>query len=176
MHIVIAVLGAIAAVYFFIIRARNAAEMTNEIVDAANDVRLAARRFGFRTFKNRHPVEGIEDPNIAIATIANAFLELEGLPSREQQNALLRQMQTELRLSLTDAEELLVLGRWMQGQCGGASPAISRAARKLHKLQGAAALTPLMPILKESVLAASQGLSERQKEALQDIKNAFHIR
>ena len=48
MHLVIAALGILTAVYFFVIRARGAAEMTSELIDMAADVRAAARRLGFR--------------------------------------------------------------------------------------------------------------------------------
>ena len=172
MHIVIAVVGLITAAYFLIVRARNAAEMTSELLDMADDVRAAARRFGFRRNKAVHPVDAIEDVNTAAATVATAYLELHGLPTEETKNALLRSLQTELQVSKSDAEELLILGRWLMNECHGPAPAISRAARQLYRLTGGD-IGPLMEILKA---ASADPLTDQQREALDEIRRAFRIK
>lgn len=172
MHIVIAVIGIITAVYFFVMRARNAAEMTSEILDMADDVRAAARRFGFRRNKAAHPVDAIEDANTAAATVATAYLELHGLPTEETKNGLLMSMQNELEISKNDAEELLILGRWLMNECNGPEPAITRASRQLYRLTGGD-IGPLMEILKS---ASADPLSDRQREALDEIRRAFRIK
>ena len=84
----IAALGALIAIYFFFVRARNVGHMAGDLVDTAQDVRLAARRFGFRRKTNVHPVETIEDPRLAVGAIATAFVELDDLPTKEQRDAL----------------------------------------------------------------------------------------
>jgi len=140
----------------------------------ANDARLAARRFGFRRQANVHPVESIEDPAVAVATISLAFLGLDALPSREQHQALGRGLQSQLNLSLPDAEELVVLGRWMMGECGGAEPAITRIARKLYKLNGGRSFPHLMGVIKEITIEGA-GLSAKQTSALEDLKRAFRL-
>lgn len=173
MPFLIAALGVLAAIYVFAIRARNAAEMTNEILDVADDVRAAMRRLGFRRTHDAHPVEAISDPNVARATIAVAYMELHGYPTEETRLDLLRAMQSAWSVSLTEAEELLVLGRWLMNESGGASPAIARAARKLVKLDGTANLEKLMVPLK----AVSQDpISDQQRDALGDIRVAYRIR
>ncbi|QLQ20376.1 MAG: hypothetical protein HZT43_19915 [Exiguobacterium profundum] len=58
----IALLGALAAGYYFWRRSRNAANIATELMDVASDVRLAARRFGFKRQADIHPVEAVEDP------------------------------------------------------------------------------------------------------------------
>ena len=172
MHIVLAVIGIATAVYFLVIRARNAAEMTSELLDVADDVRAAARRFGFRRNKEMHPVEAIEDPNTAAATLANAYIELHGLPSEETRAALSLALQSKLAVSKSEADDLMVLARWLMNECQGAQPAISRGARKLYKLVGND-IGPMMEIL-EAV--SSDPLSDQQKDALEDIRNAFKLR
>ena len=47
MPVLMAILGIISAAYFWTQRARNAHSMLGDVGDMANDVRLAARRFGF---------------------------------------------------------------------------------------------------------------------------------
>ena len=174
MPALIALLGILAGAAIWVWRMRNAARATSEIVEMVGDARAAARRFGFRRRANVHPVESIEDPAVAIATLAVAFLELDALPTREQQIALGRGLQHELGLSLPHAEELVVLGRWMMTECGGPEPAVTRVARKLYKLDAGRSFPPLMGVVKE-VTTESQGLSPKQTRALAEIKQAFRL-
>ena len=171
MHIVIGVLGLVTAVYIFVLRARNAAEMTNELMGMADDVRAAARRLGFRRKKAIHPVEAIDDPNTAAATIATAYLELHGLPTEDTRADLLRAMQSALEIDLKEAEEQLILGRWLVNEYNGPVPAIARAARRLYKLTGGKA-GPLLDIL-GSITAVPA--SEHQADATQEIRRVFRL-
>ena len=172
MHIVLGAIALLTAVYFFVIRARNAAEMTHELLDVADDVRAAARRLGFRRTKSLHPVDGIEDANTAAATVAMAFLELNGLPTEETKNRLLKSLQHRLEVQLKDAEELMILGRWLMNECQGPQPAIARAARRLYRLTGGNP-GPLLDVLGD---VADDPLTDRQRDALDDIRTAFRLR
>ncbi len=175
MPVVLAVIAAITGALFFILRARNAADAAGELLDMANDVRLAARRFGFRRQANLHPAESIEDPNIAIAGIASAFLELDDLPTADQRAHLAWEMANTLDLRKDDADELCILGRWMVTECGGAEPAISRLSRKLARLD-AQSFAPLLKVISGTLGKSGQGLNTRQTEALDDVKRAFRIK
>lgn len=172
MHIVIAVLGILTAVYIFVLRARNAAEMTQELLGVADDVRAAARRLGFRRARAQHPMEAVEEPDIAAATVAAGYMELHGLPTQETRDTLLRSLQSAYGVDLGKAQELSVLGRWLMSECGGAQPAIARAAKKLYAL-GGRDVGPLLEVLKS---ISSDPLSDRQREALAEIRTAFRLR
>ncbi|MCF2904320.1 hypothetical protein L0666_04925 [Octadecabacter sp. CECT 8868] len=172
MPFIIALLGIVGAAYFWAQRARNARDVVGDVADMANDVRLAARRFGFSRKLNVHPVESIEDPRLAIASIATAFIELDDLPTAEQRQLLTVQIRSVLRANAEETEEMEVLGRWFMTECGGAEPAIARISRKLYKLGGAEQMDPLMTVLKGSVTS----LSDRQREALEDITRAMRVR
>ena len=172
MPFIIALLGIIGAAYFWAQRARNARDMVGDVANMANDVRLAARRFGFSRKMNTHPVESIEDPRLAIASIATAFIELDDLPTAEQRQLLVVQLRSKLRADAAEAEEMEVLGRWFMTECGGAEPAVARLSRKLYKLGGTDHMELLMDILKASVT----DLSERQRDALNDITRAMRVR
>lgn len=175
MPVLIALAGIAVAVLVFVIRARNGARAGADLLDMAQDVRLAARRFGFRRSADLHPAEAIEEPNIAVAGIAAAFLELDDLPTADQRAALTRRLAPALDVSAEDAAELLILGRWMVAECGGADAAISRLSRKLFRLAGADGFAPLMAAVRAVAQAGSGALSQRQTEALDDIKRAFRI-
>jgi hypothetical protein len=172
MPFLVALLGIIGAAYFWAQRARNARDVMGDVADMANDVRLAARRFGFSRKMNVHPVERIEDPRLAIAAIGSAFLELDDLPTAEQRKLLQVQVRSKLRASAEEAEEMEILGRWFMTECGGAEPAVARISRKLYKIGGADQMEPLMDILKASVTT----LSDRQRDALEDITRAMRER
>ena len=174
MPVILALIGAATAFYFLVIRARNAADMAADAMGMANDVRLAARRFGFKRRTNLHPVESIDDPKLAVAAIALSFMELNDLPTQDQRDAMIRQAQSSLDISKTDADEMMVLGRWLMNECGGADPAISRISRKLQRIDGANSFDALMALIKSVVPA--EGLNDRQRDALDDIKRAFRIR
>lgn len=171
MHIVIGVIGLVTAAYFLVIRARNAAEMTHELMDMADDVRAAARRLGFRRKYAAHPMDAVEDPNTAAAALAVAFMELHGMPTEETRAALVQSMQASLDIDLKEAEEQLILGRWLVNECKGPTPAISRSAKRLYQLTGGE-IGPLLDIL-GSVTANPP--SEQQTEAIHEIRRAFRI-
>lgn len=175
MPALIALVGIISTAAFFILRARNAGRAASEIMDMANDVRLAARRFGFRRRTDIHPAEAIEDPAIAIAGISSAFLELDDLPTSDQRSALTRAMGDTLELSKQDADELTILGRWMANECGTPDAAISRLSRKLARLGGQEQFQPLLTILNATLAASSNSLNTKQKDALEDVKRAFRV-
>ncbi|MGH1368775.1 MAG: hypothetical protein ACRBCL_09170 [Maritimibacter sp.] len=174
MPALLAILGILSAAAYLIIHTRNASNAAGDLLEVANDVRLAARRFGFRRNSNLHPVESIEDENTAIAALGVSFLELDTLPAREHQSALGRGLQNELRVSLSDSEELMVLGRWLMTECKGPETAVARLAKRLAKIGDEQSFTRLMGVIKE-VSSVSGGLSDKQQTALSDIKRAFRI-
>ncbi len=175
MPYIIALLGLIGAAFFWINRARNAADATRELTGVAQDVMAAARRFGFRRKLNTHPVDGLEDPDVAMAAAGIAFLELGGLPTAEQQDALIVSLQHQLGQSHNKAEEALILGRWLVAECGGAQPGLTRLTRRLFKMKGAASFEPLMAILKDVAAGGRGAVSDRQREALAEIAALYRI-
>jgi len=175
MPYIIAIMGLLGAAYFWMMRARNAAEMTHELADIAGDVMAAARRFGFRRRHNTHPVESIEDPQLCIGALGVAFLQLGGMPTTEQKAGLLRSLQSRLNLNLEKAEELDVLGQWFVNECKGPQPAVQRISKRLYTLTKSEHLEVTMGVVTDTVAAGSGDLSERQREALHDVKRAFHV-
>ena len=173
MPFLIALLGIAVGAYIWAQRARHARDVAGDVAEMANDVRLAARRFGFRRKTNLHPVESIEDPRLAIAAIATAFIELDDLPTAEQRQRLTVQLRSKLRADADEAEEMEVLGRWFMTECGGPEAAVARISRKLYKLGGSEQTEPLMDVLKGAV---EGGLSDRQRDALEDITRALRVR
>ncbi|WP_281857736.1 hypothetical protein [Litoreibacter halocynthiae] len=175
MPILIAIIGALGAAAYWYFRMRDIGVAGRDLVNVANDVRLAARRFGFSRRSNIHPAESIEDPKVAIGGLAVVFLELDDLPSQDARIAMTRELQRATNVILQDAEELAILGRWLMSECGGPEPTVTRLSKKLFKLGGGEQLAPLMQVLNAIGTAGDGSLSERQRDALDDIKYAFKL-
>jgi hypothetical protein len=175
MPFILGILALIAGAYFWAQRARNAADMTRELAGVASDVAAAARRFGFRRRLNVHPVESLDDPDVAIAGAGIAFLELGGLPSTEAQDALARSLQSRLNMAHDKAQEAMILGRWLVTESNGAQPGLTRLVRKLAKMQGTASFEPLMLILRDITEANAGVLSPQQGDALDEVKYIYKL-
>lgn len=176
MPVLLAIAAAAAAVVFWMVRARAAGQVATELAGAAADVMNAARRFGFRRRANEHPVEGIEQLELAIGSIAVAFVELHSLPTAEQHAAVVAALGRHLTVPMAKAEEIMILGHWLIGQCNGPQPAIERLTKRLYRLDGQASLQPLMSVLKDIAAAGGGALSDRQKSALEDIARHMRVR
>ena len=177
MPVILAVIAAAGAVLWWMYRARAAGQVAQDLAGAASDVLNAARRFGFQRRANQHPAESVDKPELAVGTIGLAFMELDALPSQEQQKALASALSRHMLVPVAQADEILILARWLIGECGGPTPAIERMARRLFRLNGAATLEPLLAVLKEVAQSGGQGgLSSRQKDALEDIARLMRLR
>ncbi|KPP92030.1 MAG: hypothetical protein HLUCCA08_06845 [Rhodobacteraceae bacterium HLUCCA08] len=176
MPVILGLLALAAGVVFWMMRAQGAANTARDVADMAQDVRLAARRFGFRRRADIHPAESIEDPKLAVAGIAVAFAELDDLPTAEDRARLHVALRAVLRMSDADAQEMEVLGRWLMTQCGGPDATIARLSRKLFRLDGGGHADALDDILTRITDAAGKAPSRRQAEALEDIARALRPR
>lgn len=177
MPVILAIVAIAAGALFWTMRARNAASAARELADMAGDVLSAARRFGFRRRYNEHPVDSLQDRDVAIAGLAMAFLELGGLPSAEQHEALMHSLRDRLGHDAKKAEEAAVLGRWLVNECGGPQPCFARLSKRLVRLGGAEAYDPATEVLRD-VAAAGRGgaLGDRQREAFEDLLRQFRPR
>ncbi|MBV1866715.1 MAG: hypothetical protein KUG69_02240 [Marinosulfonomonas sp.] len=176
MPILLAVLGLLAGGYFWMNRARDAAGMVDEIADAAQNLLGAKRRFGFRRQANRHAVDCIDQPDLAACALAVAFLELGGMPTDEQKKTLLVGLQSGLGVPMNDADEMMVLGHWLVQECNGAQPAIERLAKRLNKLSGADGLAGTATAIQHYIKNSPGEISDRQSDALDDMKRIFRPR
>ncbi len=175
MHILIAAAAIAGAIIFWVYRVRAASEAAGELADMASDVMAAARRFGFRRKYNTHPVDSIEDANLAAGALSVAFLDLGPSATQAQRDTHLLALQSHLGLSKPEAEEVLVLGHWFVNECHGPNPALTRLGKRLFKLGGSAALDAPLKVV-DAVASASGGLSDSQRDALHELSVIFHRR
>ena len=151
----------------------NPREALDTAQDVATTLKNAPRKLAFRRVANAHPVEGIDDERIAICAIAQAFIELDDLPTAEQRQQMHVLLRSRLRCSEEEANEMEVLGRWLMTQCNGPASAVPRLGRRLRKLDEGQVWDRLQEVLMP--LAGNQ-LSRAQVEAIEDLKTALRVR
>ena len=171
MPIIILILTTLGGALFWWVR-RNPDQAIYAAQDAVTIARNAPRKMAFRKQHNAHPVEGIDDPRVAICALAQAFIELDDLPTVEQRDHLTVLLRTKLRCSEAEAEEFSVLGRWLLTECKTPSAAITRLSRRLFKVKDDGSWDDLQEVLAALV---SDQLSESQQDAISDMKRAFHM-
>ncbi len=171
MPILIMLLGVVGAVAVWYWRMKAAREVGGELLDAANDVRLAARRFGYRRKHDVHPGDSIDDPRIAATGLLIAIAESDGALTAAELEAVRLEIQRVFDITAAEADELIAVGRWIVGQCGGAHPALRRLARRLRTLAGGEVLPDLMVM--GAAVAGAGGDGPDAKEALDRIRQAI---
>ena len=172
MPVFIAILAALGGLLWWWIRS-NPRDALHVASDAVTIARNAPRKIAFRRQTREHPVEGVDDPRLAVATIGEAFIQLDDLPSREDRARLQIKLRRLYGLSAEDAEEMDVLARWLLEQCGGAQAAIARVGRRLYKIDGDAAWDELTGVLDA---VTGDGPSQRQEDAIADLRLALRRR
>jgi len=172
MTYIVLILSALGGALWFWVR-QNPGDAVGMAQNAVTTARNAPRRLAFRRQHNAHPVEGIDDARIAVCALAQAFIELDDLPTADQRKRLSVMLRTHLRAGAEEAEEMEVLGRWLVGQCQSPSAAMTRLSRRLFKIDGDASWGTLQTMLTELVAG---DLSAAQVDAITEIKRALHIR
>ena len=167
MPILLFLLTVAGAVMVWYWRARATADVARGAADMGRDVIGAARQWNFKRRTNVHPVDAIEELAVAEGALAVAFLELGGMPTVEERNALLRALQSRLGVSLGEAEELVTLGHWLVGQCGGPGPAVSRLSRRAARLGGSAAVDDVAALIE---MVGPREPNAAQRDALEEME------
>lgn len=169
MPFIILILSAIGGAVWWWVR-NNPRDAIHTVKDVATTIKNAPRRLAFRRQTNAHPVEGIDDHRIAIAVIAQAFVELDDLPTKEQRDMVDAMLRSKLHCTEEEAEEMTILSHWLIEQCKGSSQAIIRVSRRLYKIDGNASWDLVQEILSSLVTG---DLSQRQIDGIEDIRMAL---
>ncbi len=158
-----------AAALFIRRTARAPSKALSGVPNASHNVQLAARRFRFADDPNSHPADAIKDPRVAVATIGLSILELDGPPCAKSRSRLIETLQTTLQVTFTEAEEMIVLARWLIGECRGPDATIQRVVRNLYDQTSGQYFSALIQTVTTIMDVNSGDLSFRQKRALGSI-------
>jgi uncharacterized tellurite resistance protein B-like protein len=175
MPVILAILSALTVAGIWYYRMQAAKDAADVLLDAANDVRLAARRFGFSLKNKTHPADCVDDPRLAAAGIVVAIASMDSDLSQDEIDRLLVQCQSKFGVSREEAEEIVLLGRWLVGSCVNKDEAVRRLTRRVIEKAGGEAAADLLEMIDK--VAGPEGLSiERAADAVATIKRLFAIR
>lgn len=148
MHILLAILGILAAASFWMYRIHHAANAANALLNAAQDVQSAARRFGYKLRNKQHPVDGIDDPRVSATAVLVLIAKTEDGVSKTAQAAIEEQLQTVFQMRPSDTQEMYFLAKWLAGQSQNPSDMTRRLIRRTLMLGGRDTLPDLIRMVR----------------------------
>ncbi|ASP32447.1 TerB family tellurite resistance protein [Labrenzia sp. VG12] len=170
MHILLAVIAIAGAAAFWIYRIRVAADSTRVVLEAAQDVKAAARRFGFRTRANQHPSEGVDDPRVTGAALLVLVAETDGGISKAEQDAILDQLTTVFGMSFREAEELFLFAKWLANQSSNPDDMIRRLIKRTVALGGRDTLPDMIGMVTAVGKADTGTLTDDTQQIIERLK------
>lgn len=173
MPVLIAIAGLLVAGLIWYNRLKQAGHVAGELKDAANDVRLAARRFGFKRRSNVHPVDALDDARLAAAGIVAATVQMDGMWDQSMWDAMVQQAQSVFEIDMQEAEGITTFARWIADQNNNPHEAVRRMSRRLKKLGGAEALAGTVEMITAVCRRGGRNLSQDAKDAIATVERVM---
>ena len=130
MHILIAIVGIIAAAAFWWYRIQYMGKAAGEVADAIGNVRGSLRRNAMRKKSAISPITAIDDPVVAAATVILAIAAEDALISDELEERLRLEVAT-IAASDRQVDEAVVYAKWATNQVADVPIVIDKAATLL---------------------------------------------
>ena len=175
MHILLGLIGIIGAIAFWYWRAQQAREAAGDIADAANDVRLAARRFAYRRRHNKHPADCVEDPRLAAAGIVAAIASMDAPLSQAEIQALSNEARAVFKADAAEADDIASFGRWISGQCNSPGEAVRRLVKVVQSQAGPEAGADLLAMAERVATADGAMLGEEEEASFATIRRTLGL-
>lgn len=174
MPIILGALAILAGAYIWYIRYQNAKEGAETLMDAANDVRLAARRFGFRRKANVHPAESVDDARLGALAVVSAMAQMDQAWSKELSDRLTVEAQRVFGVAHGEAEEMVIFAKWLSDQSSTYAEIVRRLAKRLAALGDDTVRQDLGALIQGVCMDADGELSEDVSDALATVNR--HLR
>lgn len=169
MPVIIAVIGLLIGALIWYNRINMAGQAARDLAGAASDVRLAARRFGFKRKANTHPIDSLDDPRLAAAGIVAATAQMDSMWEQSIWDAMVQQAQSVFDVDLQEAEEIVVFARWIADQGGNPHEAVRRMARRLKLLAGPSANDDTVAMIRAVAGRNGRALSPAVEDAIETV-------
>ncbi|MCI4660554.1 MAG: TerB family tellurite resistance protein [Neomegalonema sp.] len=176
MHILLALIAVVGAVLYWVFRARNAAHAAHELVDVADDVRAAVRRFGFSRKAGQHPADTVTDPRLAAAGCLAALARMDGALTQAQVNALRVEARASFRVPQAEADEIAAYGRWLADQSNTPDDTLRRLVRVIRDQAPAEAHQDFIAMCERIAAVEGGGASPVQLSAITRVRDALGLR
>ncbi|MEO3427680.1 TerB family tellurite resistance protein [Pelagibius sp. CAU 1746] len=174
MHIVLAVLGIAAGIGVWLWRAHMAARAAGELMDTADDIRSALRRFGYRRKANANPLDGIDDPRLAAAGVLAAFAKMEGGIGRAEVEAISEECRRAFRTDAAEAAQIGAYGRWLVQQSANMDEAVRRLARNLEGKLSEAEKDQFLEMIERVASIDDGALTDGQRHTLAQLASQLN--
>ena len=175
MFYIILLLTLFAALGFWLVRTRDTTEIASDMTEAASEAFSNARIRALGRSLKAHPIDCIEDSELAIGGLATAFLMLGGHPNAEAKIRLRKSLAGHLCITTVKAEELMILGQWYVTQTDSPADAIPRLGARLRRLSGLSYLAPAISVISDVLLTETGRISPEQHDAVANLKQALRI-
>lgn len=114
MHIVLGILGVVAALSYYFFVLRRGAQAAGEAVDMAQRVRGKMRRNAFRKKAEGSVLSSVEDPGTAAAVVFMKLAEMDGVVLEDTKEQIVTIIRDEI--GMKDAEEVMPFAEWIAKQ------------------------------------------------------------
>ena len=166
MHILLAVLAVAVGVGIWIWRVQMAARAASDLLETADDIRAAVRRFGYRRKAKTSPLDGIEDSRLAAVGILAAFANMDGALGRGEIETIARECAAAFHCDSTEGKQISAYGRWLISHSNNMDEAVRRLARNLEGKLTEAEKEQLMGMIERVASIDGGGLSDGQRYTL----------
>lgn len=175
MHILIGLITILGAAALWYWRLRMAREAGGEILDAASDLKAAARRLKYKRRHDQHPADSIEDPRLAAAGIAVAVATMDAPLTKAEIVALTKGAEDMFGASRAEADDIVAFGRWIAAQCGTSSEAVRRLTKTVDRTAGPEAGPDLIALVERAARADGGMLGESEQDAVDAIRRGLGL-
>jgi len=169
MHILLAVLAAAAGIGFWLWRAHTAARAASDLLETADDIRAAVRRFGFNRKAKGNPLDGIADARLAAAGILAAFANMDGGLGRQEIAAIAEECRRAFHAEAEEAQQIGAYGRWLAQQSANMDETVRRLARNLETKLTGEEKEQLFGMIERVASIEGGGLSDGQRRTLENL-------
>lgn len=174
MHILLGLLSAAGAIAFYLYRARQAAEVTQELGELASTARGAVRRFFWRRRTDVQQTKQLDDPALAASTMMCALAQSDSLMTDRERQVILDRMAQTFQIEGNAADELFAQARWLTNEMGDLDSFLRRLARPVNERCTAAEKAELIDML--TAVAAADGPPDTvQWEAIRRLTQQFGL-
>lgn len=167
------ILSAAAAIGVWYWRMKAAGDVASGIVDAANDVRLAARRFGYKQRNKTHPADSIDDARLAAAGILVAIGGMDSEFNEDNMKDAIDECRWKFDIEWSEAQEIMLFGKWIAAQCGTKDEAVRRLSKRVFKLSGMDAGPDLVEMIQKVVKSEADDKNSRVADAIAQVRRNF---
>lgn len=173
MPFILGILGVLSVVALWYWRVKAAQEAAGEVANAANDVRLAIRRFGYLRKHKTHPADCVEDPRLAAAGIVAAIAGMDAPLSKAEIDRLTAEASAVFGVDSREAVDIATFGRWIAGQCATPEEAVRRLTKVVRAQAGAEAGPDLLALVEAVATADGAPMGDPERDAQTAIRRGL---